>query len=62
MLDKDLIIVGSSARGISMVLGTKCRKGFFQLNCFVCCKRLGNHFVSFRSLGFIYKAGRKPIS
>jgi hypothetical protein len=50
------------ARGISMVSGTKCRKGFFQVNCFVCCKRLGNHFVSFRSLGFIYKAGQKPIS
>jgi hypothetical protein len=33
----------------------------FQVKCFVCCKRLANHFVSVRSLGFIYKAGRKPV-
>jgi hypothetical protein len=30
MLAKELIIVGSSARGISMISGTNCREGFFR--------------------------------
>jgi hypothetical protein len=31
MLAKELIIVGSSDRGILIVSGTKCREGFFSL-------------------------------
>jgi hypothetical protein len=30
MLAKELIVVGSSARGISIVSGTKCREVFFR--------------------------------